>query len=88
MSDVKNAVDDELYGYLDLEAYARDREIDGAFSTVVVPDGVHVIWAGTKEARRWMTYTTVSSLICGPTNCATGTSCSARYVRPLMTRVP
>jgi hypothetical protein len=35
-----------LYGYLDLEGYVRDREADGAFSTVAVPDGVHVIWAG------------------------------------------
>jgi antirestriction protein len=43
---VKDAIGEELYGYLDLEAYARDREIDGAFSTVVVPDGVDVIWAG------------------------------------------
>jgi antirestriction protein len=44
--DVKDAIGDELYGYLDLEGYARDRELNRAFSTVEVPDGVHVIWSG------------------------------------------
>jgi antirestriction protein len=43
---VKDAVGEDLYGYLDLDAYVRDQEIDGAFSTVPVPDGVHVIWTG------------------------------------------
>lgn len=42
----KDAIGGELYTYLDLEAYARDRETEGAFSTVAVPDGVHVIWTG------------------------------------------
>lgn len=42
--DVKHALGEELYGYLDLERYACDREADGGFSTVHTPDGVHVIW--------------------------------------------
>lgn len=44
--DVKNAIGHELYGYLDLERYARDSELNHAFSTVETPDGVHVIWTG------------------------------------------
>lgn len=43
-SDAKGALGAELYGYLDLERYARDCEINGGFSTVETSDGVHVIW--------------------------------------------
>lgn len=42
----KDTIGEELFGYLDLEAYARDRQAEGAFSTVAVPDGVHIIWTG------------------------------------------
>jgi antirestriction protein len=42
--DVKEALGERLYGYFDLERYARESEADGGFSTVDTPDGVHVIW--------------------------------------------
>lgn len=34
-----------VMGYLDPESDVRDREVDGAFSTVAVSDGAHVIWS-------------------------------------------
>ncbi|WP_329240305.1 antirestriction protein ArdA [Actinoallomurus sp. NBC_01490] len=42
--DVKQALGEELYGYLDLERYAQDAEAKGGFSTVGTPCGVHVVW--------------------------------------------
>ncbi|WP_329260862.1 antirestriction protein ArdA [Actinoallomurus sp. NBC_01490] len=42
--DVKEALGEELYGYLGLARYAHDSEADGGFSTVGTPSGVHVIW--------------------------------------------
>jgi antirestriction protein len=43
-SDARDALGEELYGYLDLKGLARDREMDGGISIIETPNGVHVIW--------------------------------------------